>query len=255
MVIPVHGLSGPKNLFRKGEQMHNEFKGFLAAITLAASVTSQASTVTYDFTGTINSATGTYSAAGSTVSGTIAIDLAAANPSQSSGTLGSTSATWNEEVYGGSEFGTPVPTAPVYNISINSGAVSYSSAPASALSQTSVSGSFVNGVPSEWIAEEVEVSSESESGNTFIQNGLGLVGAASPVPWGSNGLPILGNATGQSNYLWDYVGGTEVGALSYTITSLTPVPLPTTAWLMLSGMVGLGAMARRRKAKNSVPML
>jgi hypothetical protein len=28
----------------------------------------------------------------------------------------------------------------------------------------------------------------------------------------------------------------------------TPVPLPTAAWLLLSGLIGFGAIARRRKS-------
>ena len=49
-------------------------------------------------------------------------------------------------------------------------------------------------------------------------------------------LDVAGTASGSS-------GGLYVGSLN-----LQPVPLPATAWFMLSGLGGLGFMARRRNA-------
>jgi hypothetical protein len=39
----------------------------------------------------------------------------------------------------------------------------------------------------------------------------------------------------------------------YALAQFTPVPLPAGAWLMLSGLVGLGGLARRRRATSEQP--
>jgi len=48
-------------------------------------------------------------------------------------------------------------------------------------------------------------------------------------------LVITGTATG-------ILGGQYVGTVA-----ASAVPLPAAAWLLLSGLVGIGAMARRRR--------
>lgn len=63
--------------------------------------------------------------------------------------------------------------------------------------------------------------------------GAGKFSLAS-LPAGPYELILTGDATGSS-------GGIYAGAFH-----LTAVPLPAAAWLLLSGLVGLGAIARRR---------
>jgi hypothetical protein len=41
--------------------------------------------------------------------------------------------------------------------------------------------------------------------------------------------------------------GIGVGPASFVIAGAAPVPLPASAWLMLSGVVGLGALVRKRR--------
>ena len=47
----------------------------------------------------------------------------------------------------------------------------------------------------------------------------------------------------------DFPGIAELGGMNYrsTITNITTVPLPATAWLLLSGLGLLGSMARRKR--------
>jgi len=46
-------------------------------------------------------------------------------------------------------------------------------------------------------------------------------------------------------YTYASINAIGVDNLTY---STSPVPLPATAWLMLSGLGGLGAMVRKRRA-------
>ena len=90
--------------------------------------------------------------------------------------------------------------------------------------------------------------------NTFAAGGL--VFQISGV--GQNGLNIGTDSTAANTPYTAFVSGLDQagsGTNNYTSTdgtltvlSVTPVPVPASVWLMMSGVLGLGAMARRRSA-------
>ncbi len=73
-------------------------------------------------------------------------------------------------------------------------------------------------------------------GNTGVSTALVAAYFTGLQTDGTYVLDVAGTASGSS-------GGLYVGSLN-----LQPVPLPATAWFMLSGLGGLGFMARRRNA-------
>lgn len=68
----------------------------------------------------------------------------------------------------------------------------------------------------------------------------------------SNGQPTTPIASGVSvtgEIVYDNATGIgEYSGISYTINNLAPVPLPAAAWLLLSGLGGLGWLRRRSAA-------
>jgi hypothetical protein len=73
--------------------------------------------------------------------------------------------------------------------------------------------------------------------SSFVPGGTGL-NFTLPSLTGGNEYELIVSGTANSP-----LGGIFSGAVYVT----SPVPIPAAAWLLLSGLVGVGAMARRRK--------
>ena len=72
------------------------------------------------------------------------------------------------------------------------------------------------------------------------------VGLALPTPATGGTAPALAFASNQGNGY--ALGGPAIGL---QVTATTPVPLPGTAWLLASGLLGAGALGRSRAAKRA----
>jgi hypothetical protein len=90
---------------------------------------------------------------------------------------------------------------------------------------------IVPGIPAGSTSETVWVGQTGADTNTTV-----ISKSFSGLQAGTYILDVAGIASGS-------LGGSYVGTVN-----LQAVPLPATGWLMLSGIGGLGAMARRRKA-------
>jgi hypothetical protein len=237
----------------------------LVAATLAAlPIGANAASVTYDFTGTIVSADGVFAAASGPITGTFTVNLAAANPLQSSAAV-SMSSLWGMGAYGGASFASsganlgfpcqcgPAPMLPanvVFSSTISGSGFSFatpgiagSHGVRSAVEGVDVSGQ--GGTPNEW------------AGDDYVENSTGLTSFESTMHFNGNpgaappytiaGLPNFTLAT-QGGFGQLFNGAASNSFLTYEITSvsLAPVPLPASAWLLLSALGGLGVLGRRR---------
>jgi hypothetical protein len=220
-----------------------------ALMLLAGPVAAHADAVTYDFVGTVINSGGSYSSAaiGSTVTGTYTFNFANENPAQSSGTIGMINdiSGWSSQAFGGTEYGNALPTGLVFSSTLSGSGVSYSTP---AIGDYGVSSSVQErayntgsgGEPYLYNASELHYFSSSDPSSSSLY----IDGAVPPDT--INGypalslvdLPFVDTVTGEVD---------DDGLLDFTITSLTPVPVPATIWLLLSAMGGLGTLARRCK--------
>jgi hypothetical protein len=230
--------------------MHKISKSF-AVMVLASLGTgiASASTLTYTFTGVVTSASGAFatydgvSVIGDAVKGTYIFNYGAAIPSQSSGTPGSS--TWSSVSdfpgnfpSGGSLSALLVFTSTAQVVGTN---ISYATFPPGTGFDIGSNAGGNNGNAFS-ATEQANQANGGDTQSTFETDAYDSKGG--PVyPTSSP----LGTAFGHFAVT---TGGSTTNVLSYDITSISPpspVPLPASAWLMLSGVIGLGAMARKRR--------
>jgi hypothetical protein len=120
---------------------------------------------------------------------------------------------------------------------VDSGGVKYTS-PSIGAAYTVTEANTYNSVSGTSNPNEYELVYEQDTASgTFTQSYFNLKGGSgSAAPFTSSGLPVLANATSPTGELWSATSGTVTGTLNYTLTSLTPVPLPGDAWLLVGGL-------------------
>jgi hypothetical protein len=226
-------------------------KGSMVLALLAGPVAAHADAVTFDFVGTVTYSSGSYSSAavGSMLTGAYTFNFANENPAQSSGTIGTINfiSGWSSQAFGGTEYGNALPTGLVFSTTLSGSGFSYSTPTigdygVSSLVQEQAYNTGSGGNPYLYGASEMHYFGSSDSS----ESSLDIEGAVSPST--SSGYPIISLA--ELPYFVDTAVGQLIdnGELDYTITSLTPVPLPASGWLLLSALGGLGAIARRKRA-------
>jgi hypothetical protein len=230
--------------------MHKIWKAF-AVLVLASLGTgiASASTLTYTFTGVVTAAEGAFatfdgvSVIGDAVTGTYIFNYGAAIPSQSSGTPGSSA--WSSVSdfpgtfpSGGSLSALLVFTSTAQVVGTN---ISYATFPPST-------------------GYDIGSNAGGNNGNLFQateianQAGGGTQSTFETDAYDSNGGPVYPTSSPAGSAFGHFAvttpASSTMNVLAYDITSISPpsaVPLPASAWLMLSGVIGLGAMARKRR--------
>lgn len=229
--------------------MHKISKSF-AVMVLASLGTgiASASTLTYTFTGVVTSASGTFatydgaSVIGDAVKGTYIFNYGAAIPSQSSGgTPGSSG--WNSV----SEFPGNFPSG---------GSLSALLVFTSTAQVVGTNISYATFLPGTGF--DIGSNAGGNNGNLFQATEIanqasgGTQSTFDTDAYDSNGGPVYPTSSPPGSAFGHFAvtTGGSTNVLSYDITSISPpspVPLPASAWLMLSGVIGLGAMARKRR--------
>jgi hypothetical protein len=231
----------------------------LAVMVLASLGTgiASANTLTYTFTGVVTGASGgflTYdgvSVVGDTVTGTYVFDYAAALPGV--GTYGTPGiSAWSSTAdfpgnfpVGGSLSGNLVFTSTAQVVGTT---ISYATTAPSPGYDIGSSATGYNNGGSEFAAQEIaDQATPGLTSSSFVIGGMtpGQVFDSSGGPVYPPSLPL---GAGSGSFQVEI--GAVVSTVGYAITSISPpspVPLPASAWLILSGVIGLGAIARRRR--------
>jgi hypothetical protein len=222
----------------------------IAMLASLFSVAASATAITYLFTGTATTQQGVYIGQGSAVSGFLTYD---------SGLVDQTSVDYWDLFTSSSPAGANDPLNDTWEISITNGGIVRSSADNRnqvggdhhdlALFSTTQDDSFIFRAQRLINTDdEVRFALRDFSGNAIVPGFGGLPG----VPWNSPLDPsqFTGYTDSRQGRIraYDNVTGVEIGYLEFTIDTMSLVPVPAAAWLFGSGMLGLGRIARRRKA-------
>lgn len=176
-----------------------------------------------------NSALGTLTGVSFELTGTAdAVYSVATNSTSAFTTTGTTSTTLQVSGTGFTPASSPTLTAGVTDGAVNA------SPSSGTFTETYFPGS----------ASAVDLSGSVDSGSLAAFIGAGTVAFAAEFPSATSSGSFTNPA---GTFAGAGGGGQASGSLEVTY-DYTPVPLPASAWLALSGLIGLGALARKQRA-------
>jgi hypothetical protein len=212
---------------------------------LAAPLAANATSITYDFTAGVSSATGSLSSLfDNLITGTMTFDLDNANPALSSGAIGTYpfQSGWTSVEHSGSAFQLAPSGDYVFSMTASLGStLLYSTgAPGTYSSQSSIEGSVGQ------VYTATETQADDPTGRNSRTSAFSFTGQPPISVYDASGLPNI-SAPGflSGSFSIEQNGVSSTVDLGIFGLAPAPVPLPAAAWLLVSGLAGLGGFARR----------